>query len=116
MSLLGQVSKRKHTQVAIAKIKEYAATVKKTGNDFADKAFCLARSLELSDSDELYAVVQAIISRGGRYTAKLFKGNYYVMSTAASDVDAMREKRVEELNEQGLLQKVTISQVLDGKI
>ena len=116
VSLLGQVSKKKHTQVAIGKIKEYAATVKKTGSDYADKAFCLARSLELSDSDELYAVVQAIVSRGGRYTAKLFKGNYYVMPTAASEVDTMREKRVDELHEQGLLQKVTVSQVLDGKI
>ena len=114
VSLIGQVSKKKHTQVAIAKIKEYAATVKKTGNDYKDLAFCLARSLELSDSDELYAVVGAIISRGGRYTAKLFKGNYYVASNAASDVDTMREKRVDELCEQGLLKKVTISQIIEG--
>ena len=116
VSLLGQVSKKKHTQVAIAKIKEYAATVKKTSSDYKDLAFCLARSLELSDSDELYAVVQAIVSRGGRYATKLFKGNYYVTSNAASEVDTMREKRVDELHEQGLLQKLTVKQVLEGKL
>ena len=116
VSLLGQVSKKKHTQIAIEKIKEYVTTVKKTSNDYAGKAFCLARSLELSDSDELYAVVNAIVSRGGRYATKLFKGNYYVLSNAASDQDIMREKRVEELHEQGLMQKVTICEILEGKV
>lgn len=116
VSLAEQVSKKKHTQVAIEKIKEYASTVKKTGSDYAGKAFCLARSLELSDSDELYAVVQAIVQNGGRYATKLFKGNYYVLSNAASECDAMREKRVDELCEQGLIQKVTIEQILEGKL
>ena len=116
VSLLGQVSKKKHTQVAIEKIKEYVATVRKTSNDYAGKAFCLARSLELSDSDELYAVVQAIVSRGGRYATKLFKGNYYVLSNAELECDVMREKRVDELHEQGLMQKVTIEQILEGKL
>ena len=117
VSLMGQVSKKKHTQLAIEKIKDYASTVKKTSNGYAGKSFCLARSLELSDSDELYAVVDAIVSRGGRYATKLFKGNYYVLSnTEASEVDVMREKRVDELHEQGLIQKVTINQVLEGKL
>ena len=116
VSLLGQVSKKKHTQVAIEKIREYAATVKKTSREYAGKAFCLARSLELSDSDELYAVVKSIVSRGGRYAAKLFKGNYYVLSNAASDCDVMRERRVDELHEQGLIQKLTIEQILEGKL
>lgn len=116
VSLLGQVSKKKLTQVAIEKIKEHASSVKKTSNDYAGKAFCLARSLELSDSEELYAVVRAIVERGGRYTAKLFKGNYYVLSNAATDVDLMRERRVEELCEQGLIQKVTIDKILEGKL
>ena len=116
MSLLGQVSKKKHTQIAIDKIKEYATTVKKTSNRYAGKAFCLARSLELSDSDELYAVVSAIVSRGGRYATKLFKGNYYVLSNATSECDVMREKRVDELHAQGLIQKVTISEILEGRL
>ena len=116
VSLLGQVSKKKHTQIAIEKIREFATTVKKTSNEYAGKAFCLARSLELSDSDELYAVVRAIVSRGGRYATKLFKGNYYVLSNAAGECDVMREKRVEELREEGLMQKVTISDILEGKL
>ena len=116
VSLLGQVSKKKHTQIAIEKIKEYVSTVKKTSNDYAGKAFCLARSLELSDSDELYAVVQAIVQKGGRYATKLFKGNYYVLSNAASECDVMRERRVDELHEQGLIQKVTIKEILEGKL
>lgn len=115
-SLLGQVSKKKQTQVAIEKIKEYVSTVKKTSGEYAGKAFCLARSLELSDSDELYAVVRSIVSKGGRYATKLFKGNYYVQSNAASECDVMREKRVDELHEQGLMQKVAISEVLEGKL
>ena len=115
-SLLGQVSKKKHTQVAIAKIKEHAASVKKTGSDYKDFAFCLARSLELSDSDELYAVVEAIVSRGGRYVAKLFKGNYYVLPREASEQDVIREKRVDELCEQGLIKKITICDILEGKL
>ena len=115
-SLLGQVSKKKHTQVAVAKIKEYAVKVKKTSNEYKDLAFCLARSFELSDSDELYAVVETIVSRGGRYVAKLFKGNYYVMPHEASEQDIIREKRVDELCEQGLIKKVSISDVLEGKL
>ena len=116
VSLLGQVSKKKHTQIAIEKIKEYVSTVKKTSSDYKDLAFCLARSLELSDSDELYAVVAAIVSRGGRYATKLFKGNYYVLSNAPSECDVMREKRVEELCEQGVMNKLTIDQILEGKL
>ena len=116
VSLLGQVSKKKHTQIAIEKIKEYVSTVKKSSNKYAGKAFCLARSLELSDSDELYAVVQTIVQNGGRYATKLFKGNYYVLSNAASECDVMREKRVDELHEQGLMQKVTVSDILEGKL
>ena len=116
VSLLGQVSKKKHTQVAIAKIKEYASKVKKTSKEYQDKAFCLARSLELSDSDELYAVVDAIVSRGGRYVAKLFKGNYYVLPNLASEQDIVREKRVDELCEQGLIKKITISDLLEEKL
>lgn len=116
VSLLGQVSKKKHTQVAIAKIKEYAGKVKKTSSEYKDVAFCLARSLELSDSDELYAVVSAIVSRGGRYVSKLFKGNYYILPHEASEQDVTREKRVDELCEQGLIKKVTISDILEGKL
>lgn len=116
VSLLGQVSKKKNTQIAIEKIREFASTVKRTGNEYAGKAFCLARSLELSDSDELYAVVREIVQRGGRYATKLFKGNYYVLSNAAAECDVMRERRVDELYGQGLIQRVMISDILEGKL
>ena len=116
VSLLGQVSKKKLTQVAIERIKEYVSTVKKTGNEYRNKAFCLARSLELSDSAELYEVLTKIVENGGRYTAKLFKGNVYVSSDNPTDQDVMREKRVEELKEQGLLRVVTVADILEGKV
>ena len=116
VSLEGQVSKKKLTQVAIDKIKEYVSTVKKSSKVYANKAFCLARSLELSDSDELYAVLDAIVSGGGRYTAKLFKGNVYVKSKNPTEQDVMREKRVVELEEQGLLKVVTAEDILEGKL
>ena len=115
-SLTGQVSKKKMTQVAIDKIKEYVTTVKKTSGEYNNIAFCLARSLELSDSTELYAVLKSIVKRGGRYTAKLFKGNVYVQVSSPTDQDVMREKRVAELHEQGLLRVVTIQDVLEGKL
>ena len=114
VSLEGQVSKKRLTQIAIDKIKAYTATVKKTSQNYSGKVFCLARSLELSDSDKLYDVVGAIVSRGGRYTAKLFKGNVYVVNDIATEQDVMREKRVAELVEQGLLKVVTIQQILEG--
>ena len=116
VTLEGQVSKKKLTQVAIERIKEYVSTVKRTSNEYGDKAFCLARSLELSDSAELYEVVQKIVAKGGRYTAKLFKGNVYVAVNNPTEQDVMREKRVEELKEQGLLQVVTTEDILKGKI
>ena len=116
VSLEGQVSKKKLTQVAIDKIKEYVSTVKKTSNEYRNMAFCLARSFELSDSAELYAVLKTIVEKGGRYTAKLFKGNVYVQSNSPTEQDAMREKRVAELKEQGLLKVTTIQHILEGEL
>ena len=116
VTLEGQVSKKKLTQVAIDRIKEYISSVKKVSNEYSNMAFCLARSLELSDSDELYEVVKTIVEKGGRYTAKLFKGNVYVAVDSPTEQDVMREKRVEELHEQGLLQIVTIKDILEGKL
>ena len=116
VSLEGQVSKKKLTQVAIERIKEYVGAVKKTSSEYRNKAFCLARSLELSNSGELYDVLKTIVQKGGRYTAKLFKGNVYVKADNPTEQDVMREKRVEELREQGLLEVVTIQDILEGKL
>ena len=116
VSLEGQASKKKLTQVAIDKIKEHISTVTKTSNEYRNKAFCLARSLELSDSEQLYAVIDKIVGKGGRYTAKLFKGNVYVSSDSPTEQDVMREKRVAELVEQGLIRVATINDVLEDKL
>lgn len=114
VSLEGQVSKKKYTQVAIERIKEYVSTVKKVSNEYVGKVFCLARSLELSDSDTLYGVLKNVVEKGGRYTAKLFKCNVYVANDSSTAQDIMREKRVDELKVQGLLQVVTIQEILEG--
>ena len=116
VSLLGQVSKRKVTQVALEKIREYAASVRKTSDEYVGKVFCLARSLELSDGELLYRTVESIVSRGGRYVTKLFKCNVYVCNTSASEQDIMREKRVDELCAQGVMLKVQIDQVIRGEL
>ena len=107
---------KKRTQVAIEQIKKYVAEVKRTSNEYRNVAFCLARSLELSASEQLYQALNAIVSRGGRYTTKLFKGNVYVASDTPTEQDEMREKRVAELVEQGLIKVVTISDFLEGKL
>ena len=116
VSLEGQVSKKKLTQVAIERIKEYVSTVKRTSNEYRNKAFCLARSLELSDSEQLYAVLNKIVEKGGRYTAKLLKGNVYVTGDNPTEQDVMREKRVAELEEQGLIKVVSLNDVLEDKL
>lgn len=116
VSLDGQVSKKHVTQAAIEQIKKYTETVSKIDKKYKNKAFCLARSLELSGSDQLFAVLDKIVSHGGRYTAKLFKGNYYVSNGTQTQADAMREKRVAELAENGLIQVVTVADILEEKI
>ncbi len=115
VSVLGQVSKKHVTQLAIERIREYASSVKVTSSQYKNKTFCLARSLELSDSDVLYAVLNKIMQKGGRYAAKLLKGNYYVTGEAHTDQDVMREKRVQELCSQGVMKTVSIDEILEEK-
>ena len=112
VSLDGQVSKRQQTQVSIDKIKEFAQSVPKTGNKYKDVVFCLARTLELSNSEQLYKIVQVMVSNGARYTAKLAKCNTYIYCDAPTEQDKMREKRVQELVAQGIVTTLTMQQVL----
>lgn len=116
VSLIGQISKKHITQQAIDRIKEYVTTVPRQGNRYKNKAFCLSRALELSDSDELYSLLAEIVRQGGRYTAKLVKGNYYVKWGEPTQTDIMREKRVAELVEQGLMKVVSLQNVLEEQI
>ena len=112
VTLDGQLSKKHLTQIAVEKIKEYAKTVKKTSNIHKDKVFCLARSLEVGATEQLYNVVHAIIAGGGKYSSKLVKCNVYVKSEDPTDQDIMREKRVDELVAQGIVTVVTVDQLL----
>lgn len=111
VSLDGQVSKRQLTQVATAKIKDFAQSVQRTSNEFVGKTFCIARSLELADYDSLYQLVTAIVSRGGKYSSKLAKCNVYVKADNPTQQDLTREKHVEQLRRQGLLQIITIDKL-----
>lgn len=116
VSLNGQVSKKRVTQIAWEKIRKYAATVKKQNNKYKDKSFCLSRTLEISNEPLLYQVVQAIVQNGGRYTTKLAKCDYYVYYNKSSEQDASREKRVEELVGQGLIVKISAEQFIKDNL
>lgn len=110
----GQVSKKHVTQAAVEKIKKYAQTQKAKTRSYKGCIFCLSRSLELSDSDELYAVVKAIARGGGKYSSKLVRCNLYVNNGVSTEQDVMREKRVVELAAQGLLRVESAEQILKG--
>ncbi len=116
VSLEGQISKKRVTQAAIDGIREYVSSVKKTNDKYKGKVFCLARSLELSGGDELYAVLRHIAECNGRYTAKLFKGNYYVANDVSVQTDVMREKKVAELAEQGAIKVISIADLLEDRL
>ena len=113
VTLDGQLSKKHLTQIAVEKIKEYAKTVKKSSTIYKDKVFCLARSLEVGGTEQLYKVVQAIVAGGGKYSSKLVKCNVYVKGEDPTDQDIMREKRVDELVTQGLVTVVTVNDLIN---
>lgn len=115
VSLDGQVSKKQLTQVAITKIKAYCQKVNPISKKYAGKAFCLARSLELADSETLYNVLKAIVQNGGRYVSKLVKCNVYVYNDVETEQDTMRQKRVDELHKQGLIKTATVLDILKGE-
>ncbi len=114
VTLDGQVPKKHLTQVAVDKIKVFAKTVKPISDIYKNKVFCLARSLELSQSQLLYKTVQKIVENGGRYSSKLTKCNVYVKGGAPTEQDIMREKRVDELVNLGIVQVCTADEVLQG--
>ncbi len=116
VSLDGQVSHKHVTQEATAGIREYLRRVKPIGEEYKDVCFCLARSLELSASAELYALLDRIGQQRGRYSARLYRGNYYIAAEDPSESDVMREKRVEYLVEQGLMKVITARDVMEGNI
>lgn len=112
VSLDGQVSKKRLTQIAVEKIKAFAQKTKPQSAKYKNKVFCLARSLELSDDETLYAVVKKIIEGGGRYSSKLVKCNVYVRGSSPTEQDVMREKRVAELAELGAVEVLSAEEIL----
>lgn len=112
VSLDGQLSKKHLTQVAVDNIKEYALTVEIKSHLYKNKVFALARSIELEGGQLMHNLIGAIVSNGGRYTSKLAKCNVYVMPVVAIDQDNMRQKRVDELADMGLLVKITTDELL----
>lgn len=116
VSLLGQVSKKQITQVAVQRIRDYCATMPKRDNAWCGKAFALARSLEQSDSHELWAVVTEIASHGAKYCSKLAKCNVYVATDKPTPTDVNRQVHVARMEEQGLLKVVSVADVLNGNV
>lgn len=116
VSLLGQVSKKQVTQVAVQRIRDYCATMPKRDNAWNGKAFALARSLEQSDSRELWAVVTAIASHGAKYCSKLAKCNVYVATDKPTPTDVNRQVHVMQMEEQGLLKVISVADVLNGNV
>ena len=116
VSLEGQVSKKRVTQVACDKIKKYASTVKKVNGKYKDVGFSLSRALELSDDETLYKVIEIIIKNGGRYATKLVKSKIYIYGDDTSEQDLSRERRVNELAEQGLITKISAKQFIEENI
>lgn len=116
VSLLGQVSKKQITQVAVQRIRDYCATMPKRDNAWCGKAFALARSLEQSDSHELWAVVTSIASHGAKYCSKLAKCNVYVATDKPTPTDVNRQVHVAQMEEQGLLKVVSVADVLNGNV
>lgn len=116
VSLDGQVSKKRVTQIAWDKIKEYASKVKKTGNKYKGIAFSLSRSLELSDDELLYKVVETVVKNGGRYVTKLAKCNVYLYGDLTIEQDVSRERRVNELVEQSLIKKIHVKQFIEENL
>lgn len=116
VSLLGQVSKKQITQVAVQRIRDYCATMPKRDNAWGNKAFALARSLEQSDSHELWAVVTEIASHGAKYCSKLAKCNVYVATDKPTQTDVNRQVHVAQMEEQGLLKVISVADVLNGNV
>lgn len=112
VTLDGQVSKRKCTQQALANLKAFASGIAVTSHEWENKVFCIARSLELEQSDTTKSILQAIVSRGGRYSCRLQKCNCYVLAEQPTEQDVNREKRVLELQQQGVVELYTPQDIL----
>lgn len=116
VSLTGQVSKKKVKAMALQQILKYCEGVKQVSNQWEGKKFAFARSIELSNSEQLWALVDAVVSRGGQYVTRIASCNLYVKADKTLEMDVGREKRIYALQQQGQLSVVEVQHVLDGSI
>ncbi|MEG2014737.1 MAG: 3'-5' exoribonuclease [Clostridia bacterium] len=110
VSLDGQQSKKNLVQKAVSKIKSHIA-VYKGANDgkLSGKTFAFARSMEL-DKAIIIPFIDTLCARGGSYTSKLSKANYYVSDGNESDLNKERERVVSTLQSGGKIQVLTINE------
>lgn len=114
-SLAGQVSKRNVTEVAVAKIKEFEATLSVVDNRYQNLIFSMARSIELAEQSVWQPIITAIISHGGKYVSRLSRSNVYVRSVdPAGATSNVREKYALSVANGGTLKIVTVQDVLSG--
>lgn len=115
ITLEGQIPKKAVTQKATEKIKTFAQTVDVQKNIFENTVFCLARSLELSDTETLYSTVKRIVENGGVYSSKLSKCRIYIKNSTPIEQDLMRENRVANLVEEGQTLVVSVESFLSAE-
>lgn len=111
VSLAGQEGvAKKITQKSLQELKKYANSIKATGDKLSGKVVAVARSLELADEQYARKIVATIATQGGKYTTKLRNCNMYILPTDNTPQDQMRQKRVHELEQTGLLTSYTLQQ------
>lgn len=116
VSVAGQVSKRKITGQALAKITDYIAEqrTRPASNNFKGKLFCLSRDIELSDKSEWKPILDYIYVNGGQYTTRPGKCDYYVISddVEASYAEVSRQKFIDaRTSSDKPVKKITVAQL-----
>lgn len=95
VSVSGQVSKKKITQVAVEKIKREISRLKKRkgrGDGLKGRVCALSRELEISDGQKWLPIIEKIVSEGGEYTAKIGRCDLYIHDGSIGEPSKMREK------------------------
>lgn len=106
VSLDGQISKKKITQLAVENIKREVALLKKSGarkkgGSLCGKTCALSRDLEIADHDVWQPIVAKIVAEGGEYTPRASKCDVYFFSGGLSETSNMREKFLKTRVERG---------------
>ncbi|MBQ2723537.1 MAG: hypothetical protein IJF72_02665 [Clostridia bacterium] len=108
VSLLETVSKKHVTAKALEKVKDVYYQTQAQNNKLKSAVFGMARSYELTSFGQELA--KKIAQNGGRYSTYLKRCNFYISAEEPSAVDVLREKRVEELQNEKLLTILTLEE------